>query len=216
MFAHFKKKNFNLDDERLDALLDETTHTPDGWILEQHQTQLLFVCDEMQRGHSKSTLVSEYSIAVCSGFTEGKFLFWRKKLGKDSFPVAIETYSKKSSPVWADPKGSLPARIKGELYAVLPDQFFVLDKYKELGLYFIRKRINIDIPYRKVLWTKQQGVITTHELNRTVKAWMYIGNAEYWDSLFDAGFMFDPVRLYRPNKAWLEYYYYFSKKDYAF
>jgi hypothetical protein len=126
-------------------------------------------------------------------------------LGKESYPIPL-----------AKRYISVPsARIKGELYAVTPAQYKELDKYKVNGVHFIRVRVNLDIPYRQLVKTRQdQGTVLLEEKIQTVRAWMYVGVPAFWDHMIDSGYLFSPVKTYTPNRDWLEKYYYFSSKEY--
>jgi gamma-glutamylcyclotransferase (GGCT)/AIG2-like uncharacterized protein YtfP len=183
----------------------EVDFTPDMWNMERRQFQLLFVYDEMMNGHRQHNLISEHSVGVATAFSQEKFILWRKNLGKESYPIPL-TKRYTSVP---------PARIKGELYAVSSPQYKELDKYKVNGVHFIRVRMNVDIPYRQLVKTRQdQGTVLLEEKIQTIRAWMYVGVPSFWDDMIDSGYLFSPVRSYTPNREWLGNYYYFSCKEY--
>jgi len=184
---------------------DEVQFTPDLWNMERRQLQLLFVYDEMMKGHHEHDLIREHSVGVATAYTEERFILWKKNLGKLSYPIPL-----------AKKYLSVPsAKIKGELYGVLPPQFKELDKHKLNGVHFIRVRVNVSVPYRRIVKTReQQGTVMLDEEVQRIRAWMYIGVPSFWDDQIDSGYLFSPVQSYSPNREWLDKYYYFSQKEY--
>lgn len=184
---------------------DEVEFTPDLWNMERRQLQLLFVYDEMMQGHHGHDLIKEHSVSLAAAYTEDKFILWRKNLGKKSYPIPlVKKYLSVPS-----------ARIKGQLYGILPPQFKELDKHKLNGVSFIRVRVNIQIPYRRIVkMREEQGTVKLDEEIQRVRAWMYIGVPNYWDDQIDSGFLYSPTQIYHPNREWLDKYYYFSQKEY--
>lgn len=193
------------------GLTEQPCYTPDIAKLEQFHVLRLFVYgDEMyQRQHHD--LIREYSVPLGTAFTEPKFHMWKKKLGKETFPIPLEAKAN-GEPIWSRhhmPEGS----IKGELYAIRPYRILDLDKHRENGVQFIRVRQCLYIPYRTVIWTKQNGIITTSIDVKKIWAWMYLGVPDYWKDQLDGGYLFDPVKWYKPNTGWMPEYYYFSQKE---
>ena len=193
---------------------DHSKHTPDLWRLEQYELQLLFVCDEMQPSHTKNTKL-QGGIELGTAYTEDNFQMYKKRLGKESFPIPMEQNGDTSKDTIFT--GLPKTTIKGELFAIRPEQFISLDKYKENRLNFLRKRVSLYIPYREVSWNKEQGVVTSEEIVKSpVKAWMYVGNPEFWNGQWDNGYLFLPVRTFshkHPVKH-LRYYSY-TKLEYT-
>jgi len=193
-----------------DALCPLMT-TPDYGFLAEHQYQLLFVYDDMMHNRRKMNKSTDW-FRLSGAFTRNQHLLYKKKLGTETFPIPLPAPHEKG------------AHIKGELWAVRPDEFLWLDKQKENGLLFERKRVHVNVPYRKVVWTKdtifkddgtwETGTVLKEEQNKIIVCWMYVGIPQYWNDQLDAGFLFGEVSKYSPNKPDRPDYYYFSERDY--
>ena len=204
------------------ALKQSLEYTPDVGILSQYPIQRLFVPDELQRFHPGEDLLRDYSEPLGHGFTKTQFSMFKTRLGREYgqyYPVIVEDRFS-TSPF---------ARIKGELYAVSAGLFSEqLDRYKENGVQFVRKRIIVDIPFRTVRKELEQKVVITADGKRSsrvtgsttntsdlkqiqVKAWMYIASSEFWLPLIDDGFLFQPVKTYTDKSG--KPYYFFSKME---
>lgn len=210
-------------------------NTPDLWWLGKRHLQLIFVYGTQMRGHPQHELIDQHSVYAATTYTDGKFSLWKKKLGKESFPIAIEG----STPLpdghlaagWKPPTWALPprARIQGELYAIDTQQLIALDKHYQNTLEFQRKRVPLVIPYKKLYRipgsamqqqiAEQMGgrfkdeVVTSENDVATVKAWMYIGKSEYWTDQSDH--LFSPGNTFRSRVGWLGDYYAFTKEEYS-
>jgi hypothetical protein len=221
MFGLFKKK-ISVPSQDWRNYANAGTHfTPDIVSMEQHNHQLLFTPDELKRGHSKNSLISDGKF-IAVGFTQSPFSFWEKQLGTDSFPVPIQ------EKVFTDILRDLPpsCRIKGEIHALRPSNFLTVDEHKQNGVQFIRRRVKILIPsreirtydlgdnYPKALQGKKTIILP--EKVTIIRAWMYIGVQDYWKDLLDAGFSgFKAVNNYsKDDKPWLTRYYDYPKVPY--
>jgi len=190
-----KKKSVFPDADWFEEIERETDFTPDIWRLERYQFQLMFIYGEMMRQHQMHSMVEEFSVPLAKGFTQGKYSLWKKNLGNVSFPIALDV-----------PFSGAPLEaIKGELYAIQTSQYINLDKFKLNGYHFLRQRVPIVIPYRE---------IGGYEQSTKIQAWMYVGISDYWVEQLDAGYLFSPVRVFKPSKAWTDKYYYFSIMEY--
>lgn len=225
MFGFFRKKKEGASVPPTSWFAQEaenTKNTPDVPRLEAYKWQLLFVYDELQRGHHKHDL-AEGSVHLGTVYTRDKFSVWKKNLGRATYPIPLQKQFK-----------TVPyAPIKGELRAFRPNQYFFLDKHKQNGVQYTRKRVTVLLPYRKLLWLKerdaaqftfgkavQNSVLTTDPYIREIRAWMYVGIPEFWMELIDGGYAFSPVTTYTPNtihidKYTIERYYYFSTNEYS-
>lgn len=190
--------------EWLEAANDKTLYTPDVWEIERHPTQLIFVYDEMMKLHHKHKMVAEHSVTIGAALTIDKFTLWKKRLGKESYPIPLDGR-------WS---GVPRLRIKGELYAVQSNQVKELDKYKVNGIYFLRQRVELAFPYTYIVWTNGDGVRAVGDCERKIEAWMYVGVPDFWADQLDGGYMFNPVKTYTPHKEWEDKYYYFSRQEY--
>lgn len=211
---------------------EQSIRTPDIAKLEEYEYQLLFACDETQTKHLKHTLIEDGNY-VCPAFTQASFNYW---LPETPFmpPVPMEGtgYGK-----YMMPNAPPTAKIKGELHAIRPYQFKELDRYKENGVQFIRRRVKLIVPYRAVKWLRDPAVApfdmeeadiergnpyitngnvpsvyATKEMVVVVRAHMYIGIPEYWDKLISA-FDYKSVQTYqsKKNRQWCQQYYQLRK-----
>ena len=203
---------------------EKNKNTPDVALLERKLFNRVFVFDDMMKGHpGHDKFIREHSAFLATGFTAECMTLWKKKLGKLSFPVALpDTFH--TTP-------SVP--IKGELYALETSQILELDKERENGVQFIRKRINIVLPYRHLLFNKDRPQVykgtrsedsrelydniknqLTAELRVNVTAWAYVGVSDYWSPQLDAGYLFSPVKCFAPEQKPEQKYYYYSQLEY--
>lgn len=216
MFQAFRKyiQKDKVDEEAY-AWHTQNRLTPDVWKLQQYMRQLIFVPDDMMRGQRNHEMIAEASASGDDPFhpscyTLKPFTFWKKDLGTMSYPIAMEESFCPSSFVrWPPP----PARIKGELYAIRPYQFIKLDKYKQNGIQFERKRVMITLPYRNVIFDRKHPVPEiTIEYIETVQAWMYVGIPEYWDHQLGGVFQTSTMNLFEHDTArdWIKEFYKFE------
>lgn len=206
-------------------------NTPDyHWLLE-YEFQLLFVYNNMMMGHRDSRAIEE-SVYMANAFTRATYKMFKKDLGPHSYPVALAKEGKITEK-WGELEG--PGPIRGELYLIRPQQFLVLDKELDNTVAFERRRVNLNVPSRKVIYAHEKnkieevtGVqfngtprITVQSEMASVRAWMYVGNPDYWKDLVADEFygysgpdyLMKTTKLYKPNNPKLLPYYYFSKQE---
>lgn len=213
-----KPSSNGIDPKWLEQARDQTLFTPDMWKLQQHRTQLLFVCDDMMEGRRNFGLIKEHAVNVSGAFTTGRFRMWKKDLGKESFLIPIETTPEDSMPICA----AHPARIKGQVYAVVPARYSELDTHMLNGVQYLRRKVRIEIPYRMIQKVADRNsldeetqkfsrevVITTPVCSAFMSVWMYVGISSYWDDQID-NYHFSPVKTYQPKTGWKDAYYYYS------
>jgi hypothetical protein len=188
--------------------------TPDIWKLEQFMYKLLFVSDDLMMGRKNHSLIEEYVYAGAplhpTCYTSQKFTFWRKDLGVNSFPIPMEYSYKPSNWVRVQP---IPARIKGELYAIRPNALISLDNHRQNGLQFRRVTADILLPYREVKYSKDKPNPTiSDDRIYTLPAQMYVGIPEYWDDMIGDMFTVREVDQYEFDtpKKWIDRYYRFE------
>lgn len=188
--------------------------TPDLWKLIQYQRQLIFVADDMMRGHKNHALIADAAALAVTHptcYSLDKFTMWHKDLGHHSFPILMEeTYKPTAFNRWPPEL----ARVKGELYAIRPPQFIVLDKHRQNGVQFRRKRIAVTLPYRQVLYSKARPLPEiSREYVHTVQAWTYVGIPEYWDKQFGDLFRTSGIDLREHDvpRPWIDKFYKFDK-----
>lgn len=179
--------------------------TPDIAKLERYKYQLIFVYDEMMFGHPQEEVLKPEATILSKAITKNGYTLWKRKLGKQSYPVALDQKF----------HNLLKAPIKGELYRMRSKHFITLDSYKDNGVRYYRKRIDVVVPWKEVVRHKKTNVVITRAERKTeIKAWMYIGIPDFWEEILDAGFMSSPVRCFQPNDPNLKPYYMFTKLEY--
>lgn len=221
MFGLFQKK------EDFRSLFEQAKvmngFTPDLVFLEQFEYQLLFEYGDMKERHPFHEMIAEAGLSAGAAFTAKPYSMWKHKLGKDTYPVAI------NRPFHSAP--SLP--IRGELYLVRPHQFTMLDKHRKNTVLFKRRRIKLVLPYRKVI----KGAIPNlaNQINHSLRipldvatfvegdfvqevyAWMYFGIADKIP--LDGGYSFCRAEMFTRNKPIpslnTDQYYYFSRMEYG-
>lgn len=218
------KKAFTKDDEILihpdpDAVKWhlQNSLTPDIAYLEQHARQNIFIPDDLMRGRMNHRLIEGNLPVHPSCYTLKPFITWQKDLGEHSFPLpfpdteVFEIFTKYKPE---------PARIKGELYS-LPTHFFwkVLDIHKQNTVQFRRERVSITMPYRHVTFNTDPDADMADKIPnispdylRTIRAWMYIANREYWDDLIGVHLRTKAVQTYQHDspKEWISHYSHFK------
>jgi gamma-glutamylcyclotransferase (GGCT)/AIG2-like uncharacterized protein YtfP len=187
---------------------EPTGFTYDMWKLQRYARQPLFVYDQWMQTHRMHSMIHSWSQFRGTAFTANdNWIMWKKRLGQGTFPIPMRMPS----------IGIETGRISGELYLIDSGRIKVLDEYKENGVEFRRKSVEVLIPYRhKILFVNKdhnyQWRIT--ELITKVNAWMYIGRHKYWQEFLDAGYSFGTCKLHDPQGTLLTgKYYSFSKLD---
>ena len=199
-----------------------TQFTPDYWQLEQHKSRLLFIHDDMAQTQPHHDMVKEGSLSgfypFNYGYTAKNFQYLKKNLGLKSIPIALDLRDRDNLPVFQ----TQAARIRGEVYAVRPRTFLMLDTHRQNGVQFKRTPVTINIPTTKVrrhTTTDSKGrsfieYSLAKEEMVSVTAFMYIGREEYWkDQLHaEAGFFdFTAVDIMEEDRIWLKKYYQYSR-----
>jgi len=213
-------------------LTDGSRHSPDlGW-LEQHEFQLLFCESNTKLGHSQHCMIED-GVPLCTGYTRKRFRFWEQRTqinpnGEiERIPIPLMDHTGQEPVELGEiSKIAQPRPIQGEVHAVRPYQFRELDNYKDNRVQYIRKRVDILVPYRtktvfenvstdgRELPRCLQGVKVDEspEMVYILRAWMYVANPFYWNDLMDDyNGHFRPVRSVQSGnearKGWLKSYY---------
>jgi hypothetical protein len=203
----FKKKD-PIKAQYLQAQVDDMRrHTPDAAVLMRYELQLLFVYDQMMDGMYEADKLGPEAMFGATAYTEADYVMWKKKLGLRSEAIVVQP---KQNHRWSL---DIPARVQGQIYAVRPEKIIALDKDRNNMVEFKRIRVRLIVPYREIAWVKDRdaiahlsgklepnSIVLMDEKVCEVKAWMYIGT-EYWDELFDGGFLFAPVQLFTPKST---------------
>lgn len=213
------------DKAEADFLTEQVRYTPDNGWLEQFKYQFLFCPDETQMIFPNYSRIGnlEEETFTANGYTGSKFNFWEQRA--DRLPVPMKASGPSFGTIFP------PAlQIKGEVHLVRTERFKTLDTYKLNTVQYLRKRVGIIIPNRPVLnrnvdtmkrelppALQGKKVILGRERLWLLRCWMYIGNPEYWDDVFDAGYnssAFKHVHHLRSKRAWLEEYYYYTRHEF--
>ncbi len=174
MFNILRPKVIVPNKEYMDVLSEALKYSPDISELQKHTGQLLFVYDQLKKNEPRHALLANGSIFFGTFFTHETYSVWDRV--SDHTVVAMEDRTK-------------PARIQGELYGVRPSRFLTLDKEKENGYTFIRKRVTVDA----LCFNPQEVVVP-------VESWMYLGNPDYWNSRVDNGYNYSISKPRAYNK----------------
>jgi hypothetical protein len=191
-------------------------YTPDFWHLQQCSHRRLFVYDEMMEGHKAHDQLPADAKYLATGFTDPDYCLWKKDLGSESWAMAFEK-EYRSHP--RTPK----ARIRGELYSIRSEEYLKLDKRMDNGLCFIRKRVDIHIPYWRILKQTDPAegfinmklpliTVRTPMKMMKVRAYMYVANQDFWDEHL-TDILYSPVKRYTARNIHIEDYYYFARRE---
>lgn len=225
-FRLFKPNQDITPKEKLDIPV-APEYTPDlGW-LEQFEFQLLFCPDETQRTMPAHSFIKDESAFLANVYTQKNYNYWEQRIG--NMRMGIPLPASDVAPV----VGTLfppPTKIKGELHAVRSQAFVGLDDLKENTKMFIRKRVNVLLPYRPLLNRNVSLRERGKELPRPLqghktmlgtehiyilRAWMYVANRDYWDNVIDAGWSgFRHVHRFQSKRQWLGEYSYLTKHEF--
>lgn len=201
-----------LSSQFLEELKAENYNTPDMWYLERFRWQLMFVYNEFLPGHLMHHMLEDRSLAASTGYygyTVKKYVMWKCDQGAHSYPLLLKVESiGKASPL---------ASVKGFLWVIRPEHYYQLDRYMQNEVYYHRKRIDIDVPYREINNFDRRAV--SELKHETVEAHAYIPIKEYWEPLLDHGRVFKPVKPFIGQsfdpfgKSIDRSYYYWTKQE---
>jgi hypothetical protein len=211
------------DRNELDQYMNRAFWTPDMYMLEQYQWQLLFVPDEVQRGGLQYDLIRTDSVFRGHAWTRHPFEFWLKELGDQSYPIPMETKNTTVAPrYWPT-----PGKIMGEVHSIRPYLFRELDRHKLNGVQFFRRRVPLIFPYRQLLLQENKDRRNTPlplalrgkkgamspEIVYIMRAWMYIGIPKYWRPLLKMGERYSSVQQYESKqRSWARPYYRYRRR----
>lgn len=170
--------------------------TSDLFKLESKTHHLMFVYDETQRKHHRHELLNN-SEFKCVAFTMNVFQLWKKNLGSVSYPIPLREMPWDDTKV-PDYQNTPKIRIKGELWRIPTENILILDKHKANGLHFVREKVRLLIPYRKLSYI-HGDIVETQTHTVSVRAWMYVGVPFHWVNQLDGGYNFSLVRQFQSN-----------------
>lgn len=186
--------------------------TPDMPDLQQHKYHWLFVYGEEMSIHRAHKSLIGLEPAYEGAFTFANYGLWKHNLGKNTFPIMMDKRLSCEDRHWFKVKNwESWGKVKGEVYLINdPTIFFELDRYRQNGIKFLRKRIQIIIPY----WVRRKGAHFTHTgtfKQTDVQAWTYLGVPTYWNDLMEMGLQddrFRPVKTFTMAKVHKTYFFF--------
>ncbi len=207
---------------------NEYSWTPDATELERVDYQPVFVYCNMMRGGNRYSVIEDIirtkddngkSISPYV-YTKDRYAVWQTRDGRDSYPVALTS----SDPIISLTSGTnqviaRPGRVKGKLYYVRSELVKNLDRVRQNGILFRRRKVRLIVPYRAQHWNDvgrnpSEEMIYGRKDEDAVFAWMYQGRHKHWDGLLDGGFSLGPCTIRSPAtpKEWCgeEPYYFFD------
>lgn len=198
------------------------THTPDLLAMAGKHDHLLFVCDEMKQGFPNNHWIEEGSFITNCVTKQDDYVLWLKTYGKSSgyTAIAVETpHPEKPDKSAYNPRSPDPARLRGQLHLIPTETYFELDEVMANGVYFERKRIQVQLPWSRTEMIKVRGMWMPNEFPIYVDAWAYITPSpkvlddEPWHSL-KATSKFHPGPRYN-NKRYISNkpYYELTRRD---
>lgn len=194
--------------------LQDGKWTPDMAQLCRYEIQLIFLADEFQRFHPKHELIKTHATYLCNADTYFPFVVWKKALGEESYPVPMEA-EKFSLQPWQIPRKGDTGVVRGELFAVMPHKVFpILDKHRQNGLQFIRKRVPVQVKYQQKSYSLRDGWHLSGWRIQTIEAWMYMGDPDFWNWDAQEYGSLNAVRMFKPNDDANPQYYRFTTAEY--
>lgn len=159
--------------------------TQDTWWMDRHDLQLFFFYGDLMHKRNTLPLLKDNVTKLATAYTEKNFTVFKKKLGKETFPIALETKFESVPQLF----------VRGELVGVCYEAYKELDTNEGNGVEFNRKRVTVQVPYRKVMG----GGRVSEGLSCNVRAWMYVASHKYWSDQIDGGYNFASVRIFSPH-----------------
>lgn len=187
-------------------------HTPDLQALSRKKSHRVFLYGESMCSISGAHTIEEFGKRQATAFSVRKFELWKKKLGRSSFPFALEPHFK-----------TVQAQsLKGELWKMTTEGLLDLDFSLRNGVEFQRVRAMFSIPYREVVFLKNrlvtkepgeepsyQSIVTSNEPRvMHVSAWVYVGVSSYWVPQVDGGYLTSPVSRFKSKRTGEQYYFF--------
>lgn len=188
--------------EWLKEITSTPENTPDLYRLDRSQHHLLLEYGEMMIGLPHHRQINELPV-IMNAFTVQKMPLWKTNEGQGTIPIAYDFV----------PKGFIleKPRVCGQLFKLTRDHIIHLDKQRQNGVIFNRKRVRVFVPNP-----------SDNESPFQVSAWMYAGNGKHWQPRIEwdheffhhrGGHGFDVVQPQRVMHRWLGCYARFSSLD---
>lgn len=199
-------------DEQFREWGELTRFTPDYQRLEQQNWNIFLICDDMMGGHEFHSLLHDEAYArklYGVTYTQNSYVMFRKNLGKFSYPVFLDP-EQITSPGTIKRTMGEPCIVKGELWAIRPSRVLELDKHRLNTVEFLRRRVSVDIPFKRVVrfnspkdgWEGDKLTDVLHYKNQ--RAWMYFGIPEAWQFQSWDEKSLSPVKPIEPNSRTMD------------
>jgi gamma-glutamylcyclotransferase (GGCT)/AIG2-like uncharacterized protein YtfP len=173
--------------------LTSSANTPDASVLQKKSSHLVFVYGTLKKGFSNHTYLAQRSTPIGIGFTRYKLLM--RRVAHPSYTYPVLTYA-----TGADIEKR--ASIYGELWNVPTPDMFLLDNLESNGVMYKR----LPMPISAAI-----GHTSTNTQHTEVRAWVYLGLRDFWDSSYAA-----PLKdcdILTRNKDQLPYYSFMRKYE---
>lgn len=161
---------------------EETKHTPDLLKMERRVLTPFFIPDEVMTNKSHAAIIG-LGGKMMHAFTKDDYFMLKKEENRVSSVVIFEEGQLRSLQhgmlkqlVASQQLHTAPVR--GELHMLTAPQVIALDKYKENGVKFHRKRIDLSIPHRYKKQTEDGGLYLTPSTSHDYSAYLYFANYE--------------------------------------
>ena len=206
--------------EEVYAELERTKFTPDIALLEEYEWQAVFVTDELKKKFVKHELLGEDRQYCFPAFTQKSYHYWQSNQPWEG-AIPFECLQTRNNIVGWPPI----AKIKGEVYLIRPQRFLELDRYKQNTVQYVRDRIRLVVPFRRIEWVKDRygpdvykffqqpehfhgkSTFTSDEHVYIVRAWFYEGKPAYWDPIITAYDYGHVETFHSKNRRWCQEYY---------
>lgn len=173
----------------------------DAWKLEQKDWHLLFVYDTLMEGQKHNELLRHSSVPLT------KMLALKYGILTAEFFSAFKHKESGVGFILKKDYHNVPRRrVRGEWYLVKTQTLLELDQFRQ-NLY-TREYLTTVVSYIDPNVKDSQGSMATFK-----KAWVYVGNLDYWDDQLDEGYEYSPFPTHSDEDfviSNLRNYYYFT------
>lgn len=137
--------------------LDRNDYTPDRPLLDQSAKVLVFEYGDLQKGFTHHRMIGKDFVGYA--VTQNAYYLWQTR---DGTAIACQIGGVNAGRV----------RIKGELYRIDPDALTNIDRHRENGIKFFRKKTKVVLPQ-----------VGTNGLPEILEAHVYIAIDAHWKEL---------------------------------
>lgn len=184
-------------------------YTYDVPELERKSKVLLFVYDNLKRGHDDHSVIADEAEYRGNCFTRGSYHMFKCKEAQNS--LALKEQDRPQFGRLREPLlSSQPSSIQGELFLAEPGLLYTLDNIRENGYIYRRERVKLILPY-----DIEHGSYRTSERQyEYLWAWWYVGDDGWYKAIDADPENFSMVGKYDPKDPVLKPYYSFTMLEY--